>query len=196
MAKVKLGPKSLVYPMPTFLVGAKVNGNPNIMTVAWGATVCAEPPTACIAVGHPRYTNSGIKQNKTFSINVPSVNLVKETDYCGIASGEKTNKIKDCKFKVFYGKLGSAPMIEQCAINFECSVIHMLDLGSHDLIIGKIEETYVDEECLSEGRPDILKINPFTLSSGYQLTYNQLGDIIARAFNIGKDFKYNPKLTT
>ncbi len=191
MAKLKIGPKPFVYPMPNFLVGAMVNGKPNIMTVAWGGMVCLEPPAACVSIGHARYTNSGIKQNKTFSINVPSTDLVKETDYCGIASGEHTNKIKDCKFKIFYGKLKSAPMIEQCPVNLECSMIHMLDLGSHELIIGKIEEIYADEECLTEGRPDAFKIKPFTMCAGYQFTYNKLGDVIAKAFNVGKELKYN-----
>ena len=35
MEKVKLGPKTLLYPMPAVLAGAVVDGKPNFMTVAW-----------------------------------------------------------------------------------------------------------------------------------------------------------------
>ncbi|MFC1921177.1 hypothetical protein ACFLYQ_05585, partial [Chloroflexota bacterium] len=58
----------------------------------------------------------GIKQNMTFSVNVPSADLVKETDYCGIESGSKADKVAVCKFDVFYGKLETAPMVEQCPV--------------------------------------------------------------------------------
>jgi len=42
-----------------------------------------------------------------------------ETDYCGIASGSEVDKVKVCKFKVFYGNLKNTPLIEQCPINRE-----------------------------------------------------------------------------
>ena len=32
--KVKLGPKNCLYPMPTTLIGALVNGKPNYVTIA------------------------------------------------------------------------------------------------------------------------------------------------------------------
>ena len=43
MAKVTLGPQTLVYPMPAMLVGADVDGRPNFMTVAWAALPAAIP---------------------------------------------------------------------------------------------------------------------------------------------------------
>ena len=35
MAKTKLGPSTFLYPKPTLLVGAMVNGKPNFMTASW-----------------------------------------------------------------------------------------------------------------------------------------------------------------
>ncbi|MBW2337386.1 MAG: hypothetical protein JRF47_11630 [Deltaproteobacteria bacterium] len=40
----------------------------------------------------PHYTNPGIRKNKAFSVNIPSENLVVETDYAGLVSGKKTDK--------------------------------------------------------------------------------------------------------
>jgi len=51
-----------------------------------------------------RLTLKGVKQNGTFSVNIPSVDQVKETDYCGTFSGRDRDKVADCKFTVFYGK--------------------------------------------------------------------------------------------
>ncbi len=189
MSKIQMGPQTWVYPMPAFLVGANVDGTPNIMAVAWAGICNGKPPMISVALQHHRHTNKGIRQNQTFSVNIPSADLVKETDYCGIASGSKVNKLEVCRFNVFYGKLESAPLIEQCPVNMECKVIHILDLGSHDLIIGRIEETHVTEDCLIDGKPDVSKIKPLVFSIGHMLQYHPLGDVIARAFSIGRELE-------
>lgn len=189
MSKIKLGKQTIMYPLPVLLVGANVDNKPNVMTVAWGTIANMEPPMACVAIRHIRHTNRGIKENNTFSINVPSTESVVETDYCGITPGSKVDKIKACKFDVFYGILQTAPMIEQCPLNLECSVFQIIDLGSHDLIIGKIEEIYVDESCLTDNKPDVTKIKPFSYNFGSELSYHEIGKGIAMAFNVGKNLK-------
>jgi len=161
MAKVTLGPKPLLYPMPAVMVGAKVDGQPDFATVAWCGIVNGNPPMISISLQHHRHSLKGIRQNGTFSVNIPSVDQVKETDYCGIYSGSRTDKAADCSFNVFYGKLQTAPLIDQCPINLECKVIHTLNLGSHIDIIGQIEEVHISESCLTAGQPDIEKVRPF-----------------------------------
>jgi len=114
---------------------------------------------------------------------------MKETDYCGIVSGEKEDKVAACAFKVFYGILKTAPMIEQCPVNLECKVMHTLHLGSHALVIGQIEEVHVSEDCLTGGEPDVLKINPFMYCTGAEKTYYGFGRRLAEAFNVGLEIK-------
>lgn len=190
MAKLTMGPQTLIYPMPALLVGANVDEKPNFLTVAWSGIANGEPPMISIAIRHIRHTLRGIRQNLTFSVNVPSTDLVEETDYCGIISGSKANKAEVCCFSVFYGKLKNAPLIEQCPINLECKVVHILDLGSHSLIIGKIEETHVSQDCLTEGSPDVDKIRPFIFTESPATShYQAFGAVIAKAFSIGKKLK-------
>jgi flavin reductase (DIM6/NTAB) family NADH-FMN oxidoreductase RutF len=159
------------------------------MAVGWGGIVNGKPPMISVALRHRRYTLKGIKQNMTFSVNIPSTNLVKETDYCGIISGAKVNKAEVCRFKIFYGKLSNAPLIEQCPVNLECKVMHILNLGSHLLVIGQIEETHVSDSCLTDGEPDVNKIKPFIYTTAPASQYQAFGDIVAKAFSIGKELK-------
>ena len=189
MGKIMMGPTTLVYPMPVFLVGANVDGKPNLMAVAWGGIANGQPPMISIAIQHHRYTYRGIRQNLTFSVNVPSVDLIRETDYCGITSGAEINKVEVCQFKVFYGKLNNAPLIEQCPINLECKVVHILDLGSHALIVGRIEETHVSESCLTDGEPDVNKIKPFIFTAQPASQYWAFGEVVGKAFSIGQELK-------
>lgn len=184
MSKKKLGPQTLLYPMPAVLVGAVVDGNPNFMTAAWCCIACLKPPAISVAVNTARHTLKGIKQNGAFSINVPSADLVKEVDYCGIYSGAKRNK--STVFRVFFGELQTAPLIEECPVNLECKLIQSLNIGSHDLVVGEILETHITESCLTDGKGDPEKINPLVFSPAVQ-KYHRLGPIIAQAFQVGKE---------
>ena len=71
MRKTTIGPTTLIYPMPTLLVGADVDGKPNFLAIAWAGIANGEPPMVSVAVRPQRYTINGIKQNQTFSVNVP-----------------------------------------------------------------------------------------------------------------------------
>ncbi|GAH66453.1 unnamed protein product, partial [marine sediment metagenome] len=108
---------------------------------------------------------------------------------CGITSGSKVNKVKVCNFNVFYGRLNNVPLIEQCPVNLECKVMHILDLGSHALVVGRIEETYVSESCLTDGKPDVNKIKPFIYTEDPAIHYQAFGEVIAKAFSVGKELK-------
>lgn len=189
MAKVTVENKTLVYPMPAFLIGANVDDKPNFMTAAWSGIGGSTPPMITVALRHNHHTLKGIKQNLTFSVNVPSADLVKETDYCGIVSGAKDDKVEVCQFKLFYGKLDSAPLIEQCPVNLECKALHILDVGSHALVVGRIEEAYVSESCLTDGKPDVDKIKPLIYVTQPGRQYNALGEVVGKAFNIGRELE-------
>jgi flavin reductase (DIM6/NTAB) family NADH-FMN oxidoreductase RutF len=189
MAKVAIGARTLLYPLPTVLAGANVDGKPNFSAYAWCGIVNNTPPMLSVAFQHKRYTLKGIKQNGTFSVNIPSVELVKETDYCGIVSGKETDKVADCKFNVFYGKLTNAPLIDECPINIECRVLHILNLGSHEMVVGQIEEIYATSQCLTDGEPDVTKIRPFLWVFSPTNQYWTFGKPIAEAFSVGKQIK-------
>lgn len=186
MSKVTLGPRPLIYPMPSLLIGAQVDGKPNFMTAAWCGIANGNPPMISVGLQHPRHTLKGIRQNQVFSANVPSIDLVKETDYCGTVSGTKTDKVADCNFNIFYGKLTGAPLIEQCPVNLECRVAHMINLGSHMLVIAQIDEVHITEDCLNDGEPDVDRIRPFLWVARPGNEYRELGTPIGKAFSIGK----------
>lgn len=133
--------------MPTTLVGANVKGKPNYITIAHVGIMDLSSISLGMAKIH--YTNAGIKENKTFSVNIPSAGMVKKTDYCGLVSGKRVDKSR--LFENFCGKLETAPMIKQCPINTECRLIKTVDFPKHDVFVGEVVETYCDEQCLKDG---------------------------------------------
>ena len=182
--KIDLGAKNCLYPFPTTLVGALVDGKPNYVTIAHVGVI--EHGSVSLSMNKSHYTNAGIKANGTFSINIPSVKMVKKTDHCGLVSGKTTDKA--ALFKTFYGKLKTAPMIEDCPINMECTLIKTVDFPTHDIFIGNVTATYCDEAVLTEGTVDFSKVQPILFVMNDK-SYWKLGDKFAKAWDVGKEPK-------
>jgi flavin reductase (DIM6/NTAB) family NADH-FMN oxidoreductase RutF len=179
--KVEIGAKNCLYPLPTTLVGALVNDKPNYITIAHVGIM--DLGSISLGMGKAHHTNSGIRKNGTFSVNIPSVKMVKETDYCGLVSGKTQDK--SGVFKTFFGKLKTAPMIDQCSINMECKLIKTVDFPSHDVFVGQIEATYCDEAVLTDGVVDFEKVEPILFVMNDR-SYWKLGKRFANAWNVGK----------
>lgn len=182
--KEKLGAVNALYPMPTVLVGAMVNGKPNFITIAHVGIMTYSHIS--LGMGNIHYTNSGIKENGTFSVCLPSENLVIETDYCGIMTGKKADK--STLFEIFYGELKTAPMIQQCAVCMECRLDRTIDYPTHNIFIGEIIQTYADESVLSGNNIDISKLKPLLFDMNSK-KYWSLGSEIAKCWDIGKQLK-------
>ncbi len=189
--KNKIKPSAYLFPMPVALIGANVNGKPNFEPIAYVGIVEYKPPLISVASYETHYTNIGIKENGVFSVNTPSENILKGTDYCGIVSGKNSDKSE--VFDVFYGDLKTAPMISQSPLNLECKVIKTIKISdfvdiekSHELFIGEVVNAYADDEYLTEGAPDISKFKTFTFSMGH---YWKVGEKFAKAWEVGKNYK-------
>jgi flavin reductase (DIM6/NTAB) family NADH-FMN oxidoreductase RutF len=186
MGKKKIRPGTHLYPMPVTIVGANVKGKANFMTIAWCGIVENKPPMIMVACSKSHYTNEGIKENKTFSVNIPSEDLVEITDYIGIKSGKEIDKSK--AFDIFYGDLKTAPMITEAPLNLECKLVKNVDLGgTHDVFIGEIVQTHADEDCLTNGLPDIKKLKPMVFSTNDN-NYWKIGDHLGKAWSIGRNY--------
>src|SRR5208283_6093784 len=186
MDKIAVGPMPYMSVMPTVLVGANVNGKANYMTAGAATVACVAPPMVCVTLNKARYTVKGIGENKTFSLNIPSARLVIEADHCGIVSGAQEDK--SGVFKSFYGTLKTAPMAEECPVNIECSLFKAVDCGSHLLHIGEVVEVYADKACMTDKKPDVLKVHPIVYA---QVVYFDLGKPLEKAFSAGKRYVKN-----
>ena len=184
MEKIEIAPERVYYPMACSLVGANVGGKPNYLAVAWFSMVNPKPPYVMVALNKVHYTNTGVKENKTFSVNIPSVEMAEATDYCGMVSGSKYDK--RALFETFYGKLGTAPMIKECGFSAECRLVQTVDLPAEELFIGEIIAVYTEARYLTDGLPDLRKMNPILLQMP-QKRYVALGADVGPAWEMGKN---------
>lgn len=173
-----------MYPIPLCLLGAMVDGKPNYEAVGNIGMVSFNPNLLMVSSIKQHHTNKGINRHKVLSINYPTAEMVTETDYCGMISGEKSDKSR--LFTNFYGVLEKAPMIQECPVNLECKVIDTLSYGAYDVWIVEVVETYIDEELAQEPKkwPTINKVNPMVYSPAAE--YYNLGTKIGDGYKEGK----------
>lgn len=186
--KVKISNNTFIYPMPVTLLGTNVKGKANFMALGWVSRVNANPPMLGVGVHKSHYTPEGIMENRTFSVNFPYSEMIKETDYCGLVSGKKTDK--SSLFEVFYGDLETAPMIKECTLNLECRLVETLELPTNYFFVGEIVAAYSEEQYLTQGKPDIKKMEPLLLTMPDN-SYWTVGDYGGEAWKTGKSLKDN-----
>lgn len=186
MGKTRLGNNVFDFPMPVTLLGTLIDGKPNFMALGWVSRANANPPMTVIGVGKSHHTNRGIRENGAFSINYPDAGMREAADYCGIVSGEREDK--SGIFEVFYGELPSAPMIARCSLCLECRLVQTVELQTNTLYIAEIAAAYAEEGCLTDGKPDIRKMNPLLLTMPDN-RYWTVGECVGRAWSDGKRYR-------
>ncbi len=185
--KVKIGKNPIVYPIPIILAGALVHGKPNFETLGDVGIMGINPPIVYISSGQDHYTNQGILEHETFSINFPSTKLLVKTDYCGTVSGHDVDKSQ--LFDVFFGELETAPMIRECPVSLECKVIKEFSIQHRQIFIGDVVQAYVTEEFVieSEGRQriaDMIKLDPIIYALDNR--YYKIGEPIGVGYQESK----------
>ncbi|MFX1500300.1 MAG: flavin reductase family protein [Promethearchaeota archaeon] len=189
--KVKFGKVPLIYPVPIILTGALVNNRPNFETLGDVGIMGIKPPLVYISSGQNHFTNQGILEQGTFSINFPTTQLLIKTDYCGVASGKNVDKSK--LFNIFYGDLKTAPMIRECPVNLECKVIKEFSIQHRQIFIGDVVQSYVNKDFVIKSEEDqkiadMTKLDPIIYALDNR--YYKIGEIIGTGYQESKKFKY------
>ena len=119
--RVDWKPGTLIYPLPAVLIscGSMERGEANILTASWVSTVCTNPPMCVVGIRPERHSHSIIREQGVFGINLSTVSMAKETDWCGVVSGRKEDKFASCGFTNEAGSVLGVPLIEESPISLE-----------------------------------------------------------------------------
>jgi flavin reductase (DIM6/NTAB) family NADH-FMN oxidoreductase RutF len=158
-------PSTLFLPKPVALVSAAHAGRDNVMTAAWVNVVCMEPPQVAVAVRESRFTFELIQASGEFVVNIPSHDLWRVVDLCGVVSGRDQDKFSLAGLTRERSKEVGAPLVAECPLNIECRVSASLPLGSHTLFVGLVMAVHLDGKCVGEkGRIIVEEFRPYVLN--------------------------------
>ena len=120
-----------------------MSGKPNFITIAHAGI--ADFTRIILGINEVPYTNVGTRENRTFSVCIPSEDLMVQTDSRDIMTGK--NPDKALLFNVFHGTLDTAPIIRECPVCVDCTLYQNVDFAGHDLLVGEIQEAYAQDGC-------------------------------------------------
>ncbi len=179
--KKNLGSMLALYPMPATLVGAMVDGKPNWLQIAHVGVIGHD----CLLVSSMKshYTNSGIREMGVLSISLTNKEMLEKLDIAGSKSGAKTDKSD--LFSWTSGSNG-APVPDEAPLTLVCTVVDNYETKDFDNFIVSIDETLVDEKCLTEKeKPDYRKIAP-VLFEFPTYSYWALGEKLGACLSFGR----------
>ena len=174
MTKTIFKGSAMLNPVPVVLITTKNNeGKVNVFTVAWIGTACTKPPMITVAIRPERLSYEYIKESGDFVVNLPNSKMVRAVDYCGVRSGRQIDKIQEMNFTMHSSKDVLAPLISECPISLECKVKSITPLGTHDLILAEIVNTYVDNSLIDfKGKIHFESADLITYSHGEYFSVN------------------------
>lgn len=136
-----------LHPRNVVLVScADKAGKANIITIAWSTPLSVDPPLVAVSIAPTRYSHRLIEETKEFAVNVPTMNIVRETLFCGRRTGRIHDKFKEAKLTPVPSKALRCPVIKECIAHLECKVHQQITAGDHTLFIGRVLAAYANEK--------------------------------------------------
>ncbi|MBO6233498.1 MAG: flavin reductase family protein [Clostridia bacterium] len=188
MAKVMWKPGTFEYPIPAVMVSCGNMEKSNIITVAWTGIINTNPAMVYISVRPTRYSYNLIKESGEFVINLTTENLARQTDWCGVRSGENFDKFKEMNLHKEKANFVNCPLIKESPVSIECKVKEIQELGSHHMFVAEVLSIDADEKYIDEkGAFDISKCDLIAYANG---GYYPLGNKIGKfGFSVQKKKK-------
>ncbi|MEM2927676.1 MAG: flavin reductase family protein [Nitrososphaerota archaeon] len=141
----------LLHPYNSTLVTTTdKNNKPNIIVIAWIIPLSRNPPYLAMAIHKNRYSYKLIAESKEFVVNIPSYDLAKKVIFCGRRSGKDIDKFKETGLTPEKAKMVSPPIIKECIAHIECELDRIIEVGDHDLFIGKVLTAYASKDFFDE----------------------------------------------
>lgn len=143
--------KSCLKAMPDILVSCRSKeGQDNALAVAYACNCSYDPPMVMVGIVPSRYSYHMIKDTGVFVVNLVTEALRKEYAYLGSHSGRDEDKLAVLGMKKGEGIKVNAPLLLDCPVNIECTVVDSIKTGSHEMFIGKVEYIHANEELINE----------------------------------------------
>ena len=140
-----------MQPIPRTIVSCRdKEGRNNALVVGFASNVSLDPAMVMVGIVPSRFSHHMVKESGCFVINLPKKGYEKEYDYLGSHSGRNEDKFAVMDIKWKDAESVDAPILTDCPVSIECSVIESIQPGTHELFIGKVEAVHVDEEYLDE----------------------------------------------
>ena len=144
--------KSSIQPVTKVIVSCRdKDGRDNALAVAYCCNCSYDPPMVMVGIVPSRFSYHMVKESGCFVVNLTGKDNKALFDHVGSKSGKDGDKLKEIGAKVSDAQTVNAPVLDECPVNIECTVVDSIMTGSHEMFVGKIEYVHADAQIVDEG---------------------------------------------
>lgn len=163
-----------VVPRPIAWVSSRSrDGVLNLAPYSFFTVASREPPMLAISIGprtggeaYPKDTLTNLRESQEFVINIVSMQLANAMHESSINHPPEVDEFVRAGLTPAACEVVKTPRVAEAKISMECTVEHMLRLGSDYFVIGRMHRYHVDDALLSNGRIDLAGLDPVGRMAG------------------------------
>ena len=127
-----------------------------------------------------------LEARRAFTLAVPGVETLEQSDFLGIATANKTaDKFARSGLHAVKSERVDAPVITEYPLTLECEVVEMQNQPYGLRVLGRIVNVLADERVLDEnGKIDAGKLGAFTFDQ-MRSGYYAVGEKVGQAWHSG-----------
>ena len=186
--KTQLSEKIAFAPLPVLILATwNEDGTANAMNAAWGVQSDWAEVTVFLA---DHKTTDNLKAKKAFTVSFADrANLV-ASDYFGIESGRKADKVAKAGMTASAAPHVDAPVLDAYPLTLECEVKQLREEDGGYTLVGAVKGVLAEESILTDGKVDLGKAELLAYDGvGKQPCYRLVGEKVGDAFKAGLALK-------
>jgi flavin reductase (DIM6/NTAB) family NADH-FMN oxidoreductase RutF len=98
-----------------------------------------------ISIAPKRHSHQLVEETKEFVVNIPTMDIVQETLFCGRRTGRTHDKLKETRLTIMPAQMVKPPIIKECLAHLECKLERQITMGDHTLFTGRVLTAYAKE---------------------------------------------------
>ena len=145
----------------------------NLAPFSFFTVASREPPMLAISIGprtdgedYAKDTLTNLRETQEFVINIVSVELANAMHETAVNHPPEVDEFTRAGVTPVSSEVIKTPRVAEAKISMECTVEHMLKLGSDYLVIGRMHRYHIKDDLLSNGRIDLKKLDPLARLAG------------------------------
>lgn len=135
---------TLLEPGPVVLLTTAQRGRANVMTMSWQTMMEFTPPLVGCIVSNRNDTFAVLRATRECVLNVPTVELARQTVGCGNVHGRRVDKLARFGLTPVPASRVAAPLVAECWANLECRVVDTREVERYNLFVLRVIQAWID----------------------------------------------------
>ncbi len=176
MKKILSEKLPLVHPVTIAILASRDEKKINFTTIGDIAVAGMNPPLVMISLHKNHLATTNINGNKPFSVNVATVEMIKQVDYAGCVSGNDKPKENLFKWEI----IENIPIVSNSPVSLLLKERERVEVEKRVIIICDVLKTIVEKHLVKEGTIDLKDVK--SLLYGLDNNYYSCGKVVGEGY--------------